>query len=95
MFILQGVDTEQEKGDVTKMFGANTPTVSCSFGSKIFDIHYHTSLFVGILKIRQDILYCSTGSHMYHLRVYMYQARNLNSMDKDSFSGKSSLVVMV
>uniref|UniRef100_H2UZL9 Myoferlin n=1 Tax=Takifugu rubripes TaxID=31033 RepID=H2UZL9_TAKRU len=25
-------------------------------------------------------------SHVYHLRVYMYQARNLNSMDKDSFS---------
>uniref|UniRef100_H2UZL8 Myoferlin n=1 Tax=Takifugu rubripes TaxID=31033 RepID=H2UZL8_TAKRU len=46
------------KGEVTKMFGANTPTVSCSFGR----------------------------SHVYHLRVYMYQARNLNSMDKDSFS---------
>lgn len=30
----------------------------------------------------------STGSHMYHLRVYVYQARNLASMDKDSFSGK-------
>lgn len=93
MFILQGVDTEQkEKGDVTKMFGANTPTVTCSFGSKIFDTHYHAILFVGILKIRLDILY-STGSHVYHLRVYMYQARNLNSMDKDSFSGKSSLFI--
>ncbi|XP_011602470.1 myoferlin-like isoform X3 [Takifugu rubripes] len=57
-----GVDLEQKekgsKGEVTKMFGANTPTVSCSFGR----------------------------SHVYHLRVYMYQARNLNSMDKDSFS---------
>lgn len=97
LFILQGVDTEQKekgsKGDVTKMFGANTPTVSCSFGSKIFDTHHHASLFVGILKIRLAILYCSTGSHVYHLRVYMYQARNLNSMDKDSFSGKSSLFV--
>lgn len=57
-----GVDTdEKEKGskaDATKMFGANTPTVSCSFDR----------------------------SHMYHLRVYVYQAQNLASMDKDSFS---------
>uniref|UniRef100_A0A8C4NYU3 C2 domain-containing protein n=1 Tax=Dicentrarchus labrax TaxID=13489 RepID=A0A8C4NYU3_DICLA len=57
-----GVDTEEkEKGskvDATKLFGANTPTVSCSFDR----------------------------SHMYHLRVYVYQARNLASMDKDSFS---------
>uniref|UniRef100_A0A3Q2Z126 Myoferlin n=1 Tax=Hippocampus comes TaxID=109280 RepID=A0A3Q2Z126_HIPCM len=56
-----GVDTEEKekssKGDVTKMFGANTPTVSCSLDS------------------------C-----MYHLRVYVYQARNMTSMDKDSFS---------
>uniref|UniRef100_A0A3P9Q4B1 Myoferlin n=1 Tax=Poecilia reticulata TaxID=8081 RepID=A0A3P9Q4B1_POERE len=57
-----GVDTEdKEKGskeDATKLFGANTPTVSCSFDR----------------------------SYMYHLRVYLYQARNLTSMDKDSFS---------
>uniref|UniRef100_A0A3P8S2L3 Myoferlin n=1 Tax=Amphiprion percula TaxID=161767 RepID=A0A3P8S2L3_AMPPE len=52
---------EKEKGskaDTTKMFGANTPTVSCSFDR----------------------------SYMYHLRVYVYQAQNLTSMDKDSFS---------
>ncbi|KAM9837553.1 myoferlin-like [Aulostomus maculatus] len=57
-----GVDTEEKergsKTDVTKVFGANTPTVSCSFDR----------------------------SHVYHLRVYLYQARNLTSMDKDSFS---------
>ncbi|XP_031699126.1 myoferlin-like isoform X3 [Anarrhichthys ocellatus] len=57
-----GIDTdEKEKGskaDATKLFGANTPTVSCSFDK----------------------------SHMYHLRVYVYQAQNLASMDKDSFS---------
>uniref|UniRef100_A0A3B3ZKA4 C2 domain-containing protein n=1 Tax=Periophthalmus magnuspinnatus TaxID=409849 RepID=A0A3B3ZKA4_9GOBI len=54
-----GIDTEEKgsKTDATKMFGANTPTVSCSF-----------------------------HSFMYHLRVYVYQARNLASMDKDSFS---------
>ncbi|XP_072229894.1 myoferlin-like isoform X2 [Leuresthes tenuis] len=57
-----GVDTEEKekdsKADATKLFGANTPTVSCSFDR----------------------------SFMYHLRVYIYQARNLTSMDKDSFS---------
>nr|XP_019938680.1 PREDICTED: myoferlin-like isoform X3 [Paralichthys olivaceus] len=57
-----GVDTEEkEKGskvDVSKLFGANTPTVSCSFDR----------------------------SYIYHLRVYIYQARNMTSMDKDSFS---------
>uniref|UniRef100_A0A8C3AXA5 Myoferlin n=1 Tax=Cyclopterus lumpus TaxID=8103 RepID=A0A8C3AXA5_CYCLU len=60
-FTLQGIDTDnKEKGskDATKLFGANTPTVSCSFDR----------------------------SHMYHLRVYVYQAQNLASMDKDSFS---------
>uniref|UniRef100_A0A3B5BDX5 Myoferlin-like n=1 Tax=Stegastes partitus TaxID=144197 RepID=A0A3B5BDX5_9TELE len=57
-----GVDMEEKekgsKADATKMFGANTPTVSCSFDR----------------------------SYMYHLRVYVYQAQNLASMDKDSFS---------
>ncbi|XP_026206806.1 myoferlin-like isoform X3 [Anabas testudineus] len=57
-----GVDTEEkEKGtkeDAAKLFGANTPTVSCSF----------------------------TKSFRYHLRVYVYQARNMRAMDKDSFS---------
>ncbi|XP_070708516.1 myoferlin-like [Pempheris klunzingeri] len=57
-----GVDTEEKergsKADATKLFGANTPTVSCTFDR----------------------------SHTYHLRVYVYQARNLASMDKDSFS---------
>lgn len=37
-FTLQGVDTEGKekgsKGEATKMFGANTPTVSCFFDSK-------------------------------------------------------------
>ncbi|KAK7919796.1 hypothetical protein WMY93_011080 [Mugilogobius chulae] len=59
-----GIDTEEKekgsKADSTKLFGANTPTVSCSFDR----------------------------SFMYHLRVYIYQARNLTSMDKDSFSGE-------
>ncbi|XP_041829318.1 myoferlin-like isoform X2 [Melanotaenia boesemani] len=57
-----GVDTEdKEKGskpDATKVFGANTPTVSCSFDK----------------------------SYVYHLRVYVYQARNLTALDNDSFS---------
>ncbi|KAJ8418235.1 hypothetical protein AAFF_G00139440 [Aldrovandia affinis] len=55
-----GIDDDDKgnKKDPAKLFGANTPTVSCSFDR----------------------------SFMYHLRVYVYQARNLLPMDKDSFS---------
>uniref|UniRef100_A0A8C8RVZ6 Myoferlin n=1 Tax=Pelusios castaneus TaxID=367368 RepID=A0A8C8RVZ6_9SAUR len=41
----------------TRVFGANTPIVSCSF-----------------------------DMYSYHLRCYIYQARNLIALDKDSFS---------
>ncbi|XP_028323587.1 myoferlin [Gouania willdenowi] len=52
------VDEKASKADAAKLFGANTPTVSCHFNR----------------------------SFMYHLRVYVYQAKNLCAMDKDSFS---------
>ncbi|KAF1375699.1 hypothetical protein PFLUV_G00222910 [Perca fluviatilis] len=52
------VDEKASKTDAAKLFGANTPTVSCHF----------------------------SRSYFYHLRVYVYQARNLCAMDKDSFS---------
>ncbi|XP_066549569.1 myoferlin isoform X3 [Amia ocellicauda] len=51
-------DKSSKKETATSLFGANTPTVSCSFDK----------------------------SYIYHLRVYVYQARNLLAMDKDSFS---------
>lgn len=48
----QGVDTEQKekgsKGDVTKIFGENTPTVSCFFDSEGFDTRCHADTVVGI-----------------------------------------------
>ncbi|XDV44943.1 hypothetical protein PO909_013147 [Leuciscus waleckii] len=60
-----GVDMEskvEEKGTKAEasvqQFGANRPTVSCTFD----------------------------GPNAYHLRVYVYQARNLSALDKDSFS---------
>ena len=34
------------------------------------------------------MLFYPEGSYRYHLRVYVYQAKNLVAMDKDSFSGK-------
>ncbi|XP_051271351.1 myoferlin [Dicentrarchus labrax] len=52
------VDEKASKKDTAKVFGANTPTVSCHF----------------------------SRSYIYHLRVYVYQGRNLCAMDKDSFS---------
>uniref|UniRef100_A0A452I0A2 C2 domain-containing protein n=1 Tax=Gopherus agassizii TaxID=38772 RepID=A0A452I0A2_9SAUR len=45
------------KESATRVFGANTPIVSCSF-----------------------------DMYSYHLRCYIYQARNLFALDKDSFS---------
>ncbi|XP_070697288.1 myoferlin [Pempheris klunzingeri] len=52
------VDEKASKTEAAKVFGANTPTVSCHF----------------------------SRSYIYHLRVYVYQAKNLCAMDKDSFS---------
>ncbi|KAM6997545.1 myoferlin [Tautogolabrus adspersus] len=52
------VDEKASKTDAAKVFGANTPTVSCHF----------------------------SRSYLYHLRVYVYQGKNLCAMDKDSFS---------
>ncbi|KAM9809263.1 myoferlin isoform 1-T1 [Syngnathus typhle] len=52
------VDEKASKTDASKLFGANTPTISCHF----------------------------SRSYIYQLRVYVYQARNLCAMDKDSFS---------
>uniref|UniRef100_A0A8C0FUQ5 Myoferlin n=1 Tax=Bubo bubo TaxID=30461 RepID=A0A8C0FUQ5_BUBBB len=49
--------SDKTKESATKVFGANTPLVSC-----YFDIY------------------------TYHLRCYVYQARNLMALDKDSFS---------
>lgn len=55
-----GVDVDEKpcKTDTAKVFGANTPTISCNFNR----------------------------SYTYHLRVYVYQGKNLCAMDKDSFS---------
>ncbi|XP_075791273.1 myoferlin isoform X1 [Pelodiscus sinensis] len=54
----EGKSSEKTKESATRVFGANTPIVSCSF----------------------DRVYS------YHLRCYVYQARNLMALDKDSFS---------
>ncbi|XP_019902368.2 myoferlin isoform X3 [Esox lucius] len=56
-----GIDTDEKKDepvDASKLFGASTPSVCCSFDRE----------------------------YVYHLRVYVYQAKNLAAMDKDSFS---------
>lgn len=59
VFMPQGVDTEQKekgsKGDVTKMFGANTPTVSCFFGSTTFDTRCRANTVVETIAIRLTI----------------------------------------
>ena len=32
-----------------------------------------------------------SGVYIYHLRCYIYQARNLMALDKDSFSGEGEI----
>ncbi|XP_068544150.1 myoferlin isoform X5 [Anas acuta] len=54
----EGKSSDKTKESAMKVFGANTPLVSCYF----------------------DRVY------IYHLRCYVYQARNLMALDKDSFS---------
>lgn len=39
-------------------------------------------------------MHCVSGGTRYHLRCYLYQARDLLAMDKDSFSGGSESYVM-
>uniref|UniRef100_A0A673LEX8 Myoferlin n=1 Tax=Sinocyclocheilus rhinocerous TaxID=307959 RepID=A0A673LEX8_9TELE len=58
IFKLEGALVSTKTETSVKQFGANTPTVSCTFDQ----------------------------SNTYHLRVYVYQARNLTALDKDSFS---------
>uniref|UniRef100_A0A8C8RXS8 Myoferlin n=1 Tax=Pelusios castaneus TaxID=367368 RepID=A0A8C8RXS8_9SAUR len=58
IFKLEGaLVSKKAKDSATRVFGANTPIVSCSF-----------------------------DMYSYHLRCYIYQARNLIALDKDSFS---------
>ncbi|XP_014378104.1 myoferlin isoform X2 [Alligator sinensis] len=54
----EGKSSDKAKDSATRVFGANTPIVSCTF-DKVYS---------------------------YHLRCYVYQARNLIALDKDSFS---------
>lgn len=35
---------------------------------------------------------CFSGVYVYHLRCYIYQARNLMALDKDSFSGDGEIL---
>lgn len=39
--------------------------------------------------VKHSLLHCVLGGTRYHLRCYLYQARDLLAMDKDSFSGGS------
>lgn len=82
-----------EKGTQTeasvKQFGANTPTVSCTFDREfIKDRDFRKAFFlfqnIHFINVKPDFL---AGSNAYHLRVYVYQGRNLIALDKDSFSG--------
>ena len=59
----------------------SSPRIFLAFKSK-FSL---TDLSESFVKFRSKI-----GGYFYELRAYMYQARNLLSMDYDSFSGRLS-----
>lgn len=41
-----------------------------------------------VLFLTSNLCPVLSGVYVYHLRCYIYQARNLMALDKDSFSGK-------
>ncbi|MGH0134573.1 UNVERIFIED_CONTAM: hypothetical protein FKN15_031044 [Acipenser sinensis] len=90
VFALEGslggvMDEKNDDKSVTASFGVNRPTISCMFDSKpVQPVAIHV---VRISEINDNI-----GGTRYHLRCYMYQARDLIAMDKDSFSDPYAIV---
>jgi len=50
------------------------------------------SLYIHFINVKPDFL---SGPNAYHLRVYVYQARNLFALDKDSFSGPTAVLILL
>lgn len=88
----------EEKGTKAEasvqQFGANRPTVSCTFDSEIPERFFFIYIFFIsiLLTFKPDFL---SGPNAYHLRVYVYQARNLSALDNDSFSGPIAVLILL
>lgn len=54
----------------------------CVNGNRLSFLFIHSYVYVN--HFQSSIV---AGAYEYHLRVYVYQARNLLALDKDSFSG--------
>lgn len=82
-----------------KQFGANTPTVSCTFDREFIrnrdfrNAYFYFYFRVSIL-LTLSLIFIAE-SNAYHLRVYVYQARNLTALDKDSFSGVIAVLILL
>lgn len=77
----------EDKNDdkcVTTTFGVTRPTISCFFDRESVILQRFLTLTVNI---RMPIVCLTLGGTRYHLRCFLYQARDLLALDKDGFSG--------
>lgn len=94
------IEDKNEDKSVTTTFGVNRPTISCFFECKAASFSlpfFPVPVFVCIMMcVHICVCVCIciyAGGTRYHLRCYLYQARDLLPMDKDSFSGTEDDVV--
>lgn len=88
------IEDKSEDKSVTTTFGVNRPTISCFFDCKTPHPTRHLLLllisfllcFSKCSNVCMRVCCCVDGTR-YHLRCYLYQARDLLPMDKDGFSG--------
>lgn len=96
------IEDKNEDKSVTTTFGVNRPTISCFFERKAASFFLPFFPFPVFVCITMGVYICvcvciciHAGGTRYHLRCYLYQARDLLPMDKDSFSGTEDKVVTV
>lgn len=98
-FLLLPQSSIEDKNDdksVTTTFGVNRPTISCFFDRKsAHDAFLSAFFFVKIVMHVCVFLCMHIGGTRYHLRCYLYQARDLLAMDKDGFSGMYSEIFRI
>lgn len=78
------IEDKNDDKSVTTTFGVTRPTISCFFDRESVILQRFPPFAVNV---RKPTLRLSLGGTRYHLRCYLYQARDLMAMDKDGFSG--------
>lgn len=78
------IEDKNDDKSVTTTFGVTRPTISCFFDRESVILECFPTFAVNA---RTTTVCVSLGGTRYHLRCYLYQARDLMAMDKDGFSG--------